>query len=419
MQTQFSASLLSTDVGREADAILRRCVHCGFCNATCPTYQLTGDELDGPRGRIYLIKRLFENQGETQQDDQSDGVATLTHLDRCLTCRSCETTCPSGVEYGRLLDLGREQIEQQVSRPRLQQIIRWALSVFLSRPDLLKLGLAGSSMIRVFLPTSLRKLLPVRSSLKPNAVWPAVRHPRQMVLLQGCAQRVIEPGINVATARVLDLCLISVIRVTEEVCCGALDQHLTKTEKAEQMMRRNIDAWWPHTEQGAEAIVCTASACGLQIKDYGHYLRGDDVYADKARQVSALAKDISEVLSQEEYLPTVLAKKDGSIRVAFHAPCTLQHGLQLNGVVEGILKRCGFETVPVADSHLCCGSAGTYSILNPGLAEPLRANKLAALQTHQPDVIASANIGCIQHLKKGASVPVQHWIELLADCHPD
>jgi glycolate oxidase iron-sulfur subunit len=387
MQTQFPSSLLSTDVGREADAILRRCVHCGFCNATCPTYQLTGDELDGPRGRIYLIKRLFENLGEDKEGGEADGVATLTHLDR-------------------------------VSRPKLQQIIRWALSYFLSRPDLLKLGLTGSNIIRIFLPVSLRNMLPVRSPSKPNATWPAVRHARQMILLQGCAQRVIEPGINVATARVLDMCSISIIRVTEEVCCGALDQHLTKTEQAEQMMRRNIDAWWPHIEQGAEAIVCTASACGVQIKDYGHYLRGDDVYAKKALRVSALARDISEVLSLEEVLPNVLANKDKSVRVAFHAPCTLQHGLQLNGVVEGILKRCGFETVPVVDSHLCCGSAGTYSILNPELAEPLRANKLVALQTHQPDVITSANIGCIQHLKKGASVPVQHWIELLADCHP-
>jgi glycolate oxidase iron-sulfur subunit len=237
-----------------------------------------------------------------------------------------------------------------------------------------------------------------------------------MILLQGCAQRVIEPGINVATAKVLDLCSISVIRVAEEVCCGALDQHLTKTEKAEQFMRRNIDAWWPHVEQGVEAIVCTASACGLQIKDYGHYLRRDDLYAKKAKRVSALAKDISEVLHQENILPDVLAKKDDLVRVAFHAPCTLQHGLGLNGVVEGILERCGFEMVPVADSHLCCGSAGTYSILNPELAEPLRVNKLAALQIHQPDVIASANIGCLQHLKNGAAVPVRHWIELLADC---
>jgi glycolate oxidase iron-sulfur subunit len=414
MQTQFPSSLLSTEIGREADAILRRCVHCGFCNATCPTYQLTGDELDGPRGRIYLIKRLFENQGK----NQSDGVTTLTHLDRCLTCRSCETTCPSGVEYGHLLDLGREQIEQQVSRPIFQKIFRWALSYFLSRPDFLRLGLVGARVIQVFLPASLRNALPVQSSSTSNAAWPEAGHVRQMILLQGCAQRVIEPGINVATAKVLDLCSISVIRVAEEVCCGALDQHLTKTEKAEEFMRRNIDAWWPHVEQGVEAIVCTASACGLQIKDYGHYLRRDDLYAKKAKRISALAKDISEVLNLENILPDVLAKKDDSVRVAFHAPCTLQHGLQLNGVVEDILRRCGFEILPVADSHLCCGSAGTYSILNPGLAEPLRSNKLTSLQAHQPDVITSANIGCIQHLKKGSSVPVQHWIELLADCQP-
>jgi glycolate oxidase iron-sulfur subunit len=317
-----------------------------------------------------------------------------------------------------LLDLGREQIEQQVSRIWVQQMFRWALSYFLSRPDLLKLGLVGARMIQVFLPASLRNALPVQSSSTSSVAWPEAGHARQMILLQGCAQRVIEPGINVATAKVLDMCSISVIRVTEEVCCGALDQHLTKPEKAEQFMRRNIDAWWPHVEKGVEAIVCTASACGLQIKDYGHYMRRDDLYAKKAKRISALAKDISEILSQEKALSSTFANKEEKVRVAFHAPCTLQHGLGLDGVVEGILTRCGFEILPVADSHLCCGSAGTYSILNPGLAEPLRSNKLTSLQAHQPDVITSANIGCIQHLKKGSSVPVQHWIELLADCQP-
>ena len=417
MQTKFSTSILSSEVGREADAILRRCVHCGFCNATCPTYQLTGDELDGPRGRIYLIKRLFENQGNNQQENQQEGVATLSHLDRCLTCRNCETTCPSGVEYGRLLDIGREQVEQQVSRPLFNKIFRWALSNFLSQPARFRVGFNTARLFQFFLPTSLRNALPVQSSSPSlRTEWPEVHHTRQVILLQGCVQQVIDPGINEATAKVLDLCSISVVRVKGESCCGALDQHLTKTEKAEQFMRRNIDTWWPHIEKGVEAIVCTASACGLQVKDYGHYLRGDNQYAKKARRISALARDVSEILSQEEALPETLAKKEKKVRVAFHAPCTLQHGLGLDGVVEDILRRWGFETLPVTDSHLCCGSAGTYSILNPELAEPLRMNKLAALQANQPDVIASANIGCLQHLKKGASVPVRHWIELLADC---
>ncbi len=421
MQTQFSTSLLSSEVGREADAILRRCVHCGFCNATCPTYQLTGDELDGPRGRIYLIKQLFENQnenqGNNQQKNQEEGVATLLHLDRCLTCRSCETTCPSGVEYGRLLDIGRKQIEQKVSRPLFDKIFRWVLSSFLSQPARFRVGLNAAKLLQFLLPASLRNALPAQSSSSSlRAAWPEVQHSRQVILLQGCVQQVIDPVINAATAKVLDMCSISVIRVKGEACCGALDQHLTKTEKAEHFMRLNIDAWWPHVEQGVEAIVCTASACGVQVKDYGYYLRRDNQYAKKARRISALTRDISEILNQEEALPERLAKKDKKVRVAFHAPCTLQHGLGLGGVVEGILRRWGFETLPVSDSHLCCGSAGTYSILNPELAEPLRMNKLTALQANQPDVITSANIGCLQHLKKGASLPVQHWVELLADC---
>ena len=418
MQTQFSPSLLSSEVGREADAILRRCVHCGFCNATCPTYQLTGDELDGPRGRIYLIKRLFENQDNNQQKNKSEGVATLLHLDRCLTCRNCETTCPSGVEYGRLLDIGREQIEQQVSRPLFDKIFRWGLSSFLSQPARFRVGLNAARLFQFLLPAFLRNALPTQSSSSSSrAAWPEAQHSRRVILLQGCVQQVIDPGINAATAKVLDMCSISAVRVKGEACCGALDQHLTQTEKAENFMRRNIDAWWPNIEQGVEAIVCTASACGVQVKDYGHYLRRDDLYAKKARRISEIAKDISEILSQEEVLPEKRVKQEKKIRVAFHAPCTLQHGLKLDGVVEDILSRWGFETLPVTDSHLCCGSAGTYSILNPELAEPLRINKLAALQAKQPDMIASANIGCLQHLKKGAAVPVRHWIELLADCH--
>jgi len=405
VQTRLTASVLSTETGREADAILRRCVHCGFCNATCPTYQLLGDELDGPRGRIYLIKQFLE--GEAQGD------VAASHLDRCLTCRNCETTCPSGVQYGHLLDIGREQIEKQISRPLSDRMLRWVLSTFLTRPFALGSGIYISRMFRWLLPNTLQQVIPESGDTVTGrgTPWPTIRHSRRVILLQGCVQRVIDPAINLAAAQVLDRLSISTLRINGERCCGALDQHLTHAEMARQFMRRNIDLWWPYIEQGVEAIVSTASACGLQIKEYGYYLRNDNLYAKKAKQVSALAMDIAELVNREEPLP---ARRQFQ-RVAFHAPCTLQHGQHLSGVVEGILERWGFSMLPVADGHLCCGSAGTYSILQPQLAGTLRENKIRSLSASQPDVIASANIGCLQHLKKATAVPVRHWIELLAD----
>jgi glycolate oxidase iron-sulfur subunit len=418
MQTQLPATLLSTEQGREADAILRRCVHCGFCNATCPTYQLTGDELDGPRGRIYLIKQLLE----VDEDEAGEGkVATArAHLDRCLTCRNCETTCPSGVEYGRLLDMGREQVEVRGHRPFSERVMRWGLRNVLPFPRRFGLGLGVARLLRPLLPGVLRNAIPPR--LKSMAPWPAMRHARRVILLDGCVQSVTAPEINRATARLLDGLGISVLRLSDEVCCGAVHQHLAAPEAAATMMRRNIDAWWPHLgtdadgdhDKNIEAIVSTASACGLQVKDYAHALRHDAEYAEKAATISALVKDISEIVAAEP----VLKKRRPSQRVAFHSPCTLQHGQGLGGVVEGILRDWGHQLVPVKDSHLCCGSAGTYSILQAELSGALRANKLEALQANAPGVIASANVGCLLHLRQGAGqiIPVRHWVEVLADC---
>lgn len=408
MQTQLSTSLLSTERGREADAILRRCVHCGFCNATCPTYQIIGDELDGPRGRIYLIKQMLE--GDTE------GKTTRLHLDRCLTCRSCETTCPSGVQYERLLGIGREYLQEHTNRPLKDRILRWGLSNFLSRPARLRFLLRIANLMRPLLPGFICHSLPNQTSTSKfsGKAWPAVRHQRRMILMRGCVQDVVAQNINQTTARVLDQLSISAIRVEGEACCGALDQHLTELEKARNFMRQNIDAWWPYIEdagQNIEAIVSTASACGLQVKEYGELLKNDSDYAEKAARISALTKDLAEVLNQEAARPIKATIR----KVAFQAPCTLQHGQKLDGLVEEILQRWGYETLPVDDGHLCCGSAGTYSVLNPELADILRTNKITALQSHQPDVIASANIGCLLHLQKSASVPVKHWVELLVD----
>lgn len=412
MQTQLPQALLDSAQGREADAILRRCVHCGFCNATCPTYQLQGDELDGPRGRIYLIKQLLEGQ--------ADGDTARAHLDRCLTCRNCETTCPSGVEYSRLLDMGREHVETLGQRPLYERLLRWLLLQLVPFPKRFALGVSLARPLRALLPGNLRKAIPARPA--STGQWPAARHARRVLLLGGCVQSVAAPEINQASARVLDHFGVSAIRETDAACCGALNQHLSTAESAAEKMRRNIDAWWPLLETGVEAIVSNASACGVQVKDYGHYLRFDEAYAQKAVQISAKVKDISELLA-DEFAKVPMEKwprlgKPQQTRVAFHAPCTLQHGQRLSGVVEKLLQQCGFELTPVKEAHLCCGSAGTYSIFQPVLSEQLKTNKLAALQAGEPALIASANIGCLLHLREASAVPVKHWIELLADCLP-
>jgi glycolate oxidase iron-sulfur subunit len=403
MQTALADFIKDTPEGREADAILRSCVHCGFCTATCPTYQLLGDELDGPRGRIYLIKQVLEGQPVTAK--------TQLHLDRCLTCRNCETTCPSGVQYGRLLDIGRQVVEDRVERTPADQALRWTLRRGLMAKPLFGGVLALGRAMKMLLPSELGAKIP---SSTPAGTWPAPRHARKMLVLEGCVQPSLAPSIDAAMARVLDRIDISLVKVGGGGCCGALPHHLDATDEAIALAKRNIDAWWPHIARGAEAIIVTASGCGVMVKDYGHLLRLDPAHADKAQRIAALTRDPVEVIGAEwrKFAPKV-AMDQGPLRIAFHSPCTLQHGMKLGGAVEEILLALGFEMTPVADAHLCCGSAGTYSVLQPELAGRLRANKVKALEAGQPDVIASANIGCITHLAGGATPPVRHWIELL------
>ena len=437
METKLADWIRNTPTGATADEILRRCVHCGFCLATCPTYQILGDELDGPRGRIYQIKQVLEGTPATR--------ATQLHLDRCLTCRSCESTCPSGVEYGHLVDIGRAVVSEQVERPWRERALRWLLREGLTRRWLfgtaLKLGRAVSGV----LPESLRAKVGVT---RPAGPLPSQTHLRKVLLLNNCVQPAMAPSIDAATARVLDAVGVQVIIAPGSGCCGAIRQHLDDHDGARNNIRRNIDAWWPFVESDqVEAIVMNASGCGAMVKDYAHLLRDDPAYAQKAKRVVELTQDVC------EFLPRVLAAAssaaadasavasgrttaDGSVaagatsargpldayaaaigptltpqRVAFHPPCTLQHGLKIRGQVEALLRSLGADLVPVRDAHLCCGSAGTYSILQTELSQDLRVRKLAALQQAAPEVILSANIGCIAHLQGGTAIPVRHWIE--------
>ena len=400
MQTNLSEQSRQLPRAEEADKILRTCVHCGFCNATCPTYQLLGDELDGPRGRIYLIKQVLEGAPATAQ--------AQLHLDRCLTCRNCETTCPSGVDYHNLLDIGRAVIDQAVPRPAGQRLLRQGLRALAPNPNLFKSLLQIGATFRPLLPRGIEVKLP--HDLPDPGERPAPRHARRVLMLEGCVQPGLSPNTNAATTRVLDRLGISVIPAPEVGCCGALDYHLDAQAMGLDRAQRNIDVWWPHLENGAEAIVQTASGCGAFIKDYGHLLERDPVYAAKARRVSELALDLVQVLADEP-LERVCAATDR--RIAFHCPCTLQHAQKLGGAVEAVLTRLGFNLTAVPDSHLCCGSAGTYSITQPELARQLRDNKLNALESGNPEVIATANIGCQSHLNSAGRTPVRHWIELV------
>jgi glycolate oxidase iron-sulfur subunit len=399
METRLADFIRDTAPGREADRILRACVHCGFCNATCPTYQILGDELDGPRGRIYQMKQVLEGAPAS--------ALTRLHLDRCLTCRSCETTCPSGVQYGRLLDIGRELVERQAPRPAGQRLQRLLLRRFLLSPALFGNGLGAGRWLRPLLPESLRRRIPPR--VDPGA-RPAGGQPRRMLVLEGCVQPALTPQTNAAAARVLARLGIALLAAPGAGCCGAISHHLSAPAEARDHMRRNIDAWWPHIEAGAEAIVMTASGCGAMVRDYGHLLADDPGYAAKAARISALTRDLGEVLAAEDLSPLRPATPR---RVAFHPPCSLQHAQRVRGVIEAILTRLGHQLVPVAEAHLCCGSAGTYSILQPRLAGELRARKLASLQAGAPELIATANIGCQLHLGSAADVPVVHWVSLL------
>ena len=402
MQTQLADWIKDTPEGIEAESVLRKCVHCGFCLATCPTYNILGDELDSPRGRIYLMKQMLEGAPVTHR--------TQLHLDRCLTCRNCETTCPSGVEYGKLVDIGRAVVEQKVSRPPLERLRRWALAKTLPSRGLFRLALWLGRLAKPVLPHALARRIPRRRD--PGA-WPAPRHARRMLVLTGCVQPALAPSINAATARVLDRLGISLIDVPRAGCCGAVTFHLNYQHDALAFMKANIDAWWPHVEQGAEAVVITASGCGTMVADYGRLLRGDTAYAEKAARISAMARDISQVVEAERAKLVEIARGKRGPKIAFQSPCSLQHGLKIRGVVESLLMEAGFILTPVPDSHLCCGSAGTYSILHPEMSRELRNNKLAALDSGKPDKIATANIGCMAHLQSGSSRPVRHWIELL------
>ncbi len=405
MQTNLSPEFKGTRDGEAAEAILRKCVHCGFCTATCPTYQLLGDELDGPRGRIYLMKQVLEGGEVTRKTQQ--------HLDRCLTCRNCESTCPSGVQYGALVEIGRRVVDERVPRPAGEKAVRWLLKEGLTSPlfaPAMKLGQAA----RPLLPGALKDKVPAPSGQRAHD-WPTGAHPRKVLMLAGCVQPAMMPNINSATARVLDAAGIQAVVSAKAGCCGAIRGHLGDTEGGLADARRNIDAWWPQVESGeVEALVMNASGCGLMVKEYGHALARDPAYAAKAERVSALTRDLSELLP--DLVPRLKPRLGGikERRLAFHPPCTLQHGQQLRGGVEKHLGELGFEvSVSPVESHLCCGSAGTYSVLQPRLAHALRDRKLARLSLLQPEAIVSANIGCIQHLQTGTAVPVKHWVEVV------
>ncbi|MDN7810656.1 glycolate oxidase subunit GlcF [Burkholderia gladioli] len=402
MQTKLADFIRDTPDGAEAESILRKCVHCGFCTATCPTYQLLGDELDGPRGRIYLIKQMLEGAPVTRSTQQ--------HLDRCLTCRSCESTCPSGVQYGRLVEIGRQQLETRVPRTLSQRLMRRALASFVPNGALFAPAMRIGQQVRPLLPKRLRDKVPPRT--RPLA-WPTARHERRMLMLAGCVQPSMMPNINIATARVLDALGIETVIAPEAGCCGAIRLHLNYRDEALADARRNIDAWWPHIEAGAEAIVMNASGCGATVLEYAHLLRDDPAYADKARRVVELTRDVSELLAGFETRLVALAKLRGMQTVAYHPPCTLQHGQQSRGKVERLLEALGVELRVPADSHLCCGSAGTYSLTQPSLSYKLRKQKLARLAELDPQLIVSGNIGCLAHLQSGTATPVMHWIQLV------
>ncbi len=401
MQTNLAPEFKNTADGQAAEAILRKCVHCGFCTATCPTYQLLGDELDGPRGRIYLMKQVLEGETPTRK--------TQLHLDRCLTCRNCESTCPSGVDYGHLVDIGRKIVDAKVPRPTGERFVRWALKEGLTSP-LFAPAMKMGQLVRGLMPESLKAKVP---AAQDAGTWPTREHARKVLMLAGCVQPAMMPNINSATARVLDAAGIQTVVAAKAGCCGAVKFHLNDQDGGKAEMRANIDAWWPHVEAGVEAIVMNASGCGVTVKDYGHILHDDPAYAGKAKRISELTKDLSELLPQlVDKLRGKVSAKAG--QMTFHPPCTLQHGQKLRGGVEQSMGELGFKINTCrVEPHLCCGSAGTYSVLNPKLAYELRDRKLANLAEMKPDVIVSANIGCITHLQSGTGTPVKHWVEML------
>ncbi|VCU68591.1 Lactate utilization protein A [Pigmentiphaga humi] len=400
MQTRLSDAAQATPEGRRAEAILRNCVHCGFCSATCPTYQVLGDELDSPRGRIYLIKQLLEGEAVT--------ASTQVHLDRCLTCRNCETTCPSGVQYGELVDIGRRMVAERVERGAGQRFVRTLLGRALTSP-LFGVAMRAGQALRPVLPRRLAAKVPAR---RAAGAVPRRVHQRQVLMLAGCVQPAMMPSIDAATLRVLDAVGISARVAHGSGCCGALRLHLDQHGQALAQMRANIDAWWPDIEAGRiEAIVMNASGCGAMVREYAQHLHDDPAYADKARRVCELVRDVAQVLAPHAaQLAPMLAGRLPA-RTVFHPPCTLQHWQGLRPAVEGLLASLGFALQPFSDSHLCCGSAGTYSVLQPAISGELRDRKLGAIAQADPELILSANIGCLAHLESGTATPVMHWIE--------
>ncbi|RLK50758.1 glycolate oxidase iron-sulfur subunit [Alkalispirillum mobile] len=401
MQTHIADFIKDTDAGKEAERILRTCTHCGFCLATCPTYQELGNELDSPRGRIYLIKQVLEGHEPTGE--------TQLHLDRCLTCRACESTCPSGVEYSKLADIGREVVEQKVPRNE-KRALRWFIRTAVPNPKVFSTLMTLGQAARPLVPGALRDKLPAKESAP---TWPEApkQATRRVLLLEGCAQPAMTPATNPETVRLLGEAGIEVVRTPKAGCCGALHQHLGEPEGAHGYMKRNIDAWWPEIQNGADAIVVNASGCGAQVKDYGYFLRNDPDYAEKAAEVARLAVDPVELI--EGMADRLAPRADAPRRIAFHCPCTLQHGQKMPGRVEAVLRKAGFELTPIGEPHLCCGSAGSYSVLQPEMAKRLRRRKLDNIEPAKPEMIVTANVGCQTHLGDEAKVPVRHWVELL------
>ena len=399
MQTNIEHNFLKSENGQLADKILRNCVHCGFCTATCPTYQILGDELDGPRGRIYQIKDMLEGAAVTKD--------TLLHLDRCLTCRACETTCPSGVEYGHLLEIGRSEVERRVKRSLAQRILRAVLLSTLPFPNrfntLLKLG----QLFRPALPNALKKQIPKKVKLAELSLK---IHKRKMLILDGCVQPSLSPEINHATRQVLNALDIELISFSG--CCGAINQHLSDEKNALTTIKNNIDRLISQFDNGLEGIVMTASGCGAMFKDYPHLLRNDELYKEKAKLVADKTFDLTQVINTEELKTKLNVTQEN---IAVHTPCTLQHAQKLPMNIEAIFSSCGYQLSSIKDKHLCCGSAGTYSITQPKLSEQLREQRLRGLMVAQPDLIVTANIGCLHHLNAGSTVPVRHWIEIIAE----
>jgi glycolate oxidase iron-sulfur subunit len=400
MQTTLAPKIRQSRHAQAIESILRKCVHCGFCNATCPTYQLGGDELDGPRGRIYQMKQYFEGEEANAE--------MLKHLDRCLTCRSCETTCPSGVHYSHLLEIGKEMIEVELPRSRFDRLRRAVIVRFINSgwvfASTIRIGQALAGMV----PVGIRRSIPQRQVAVPRS---QAQHSRKVLMLAGCVQPALAPNTNTRAINLLDKLGLEVIELQQNLCCGAAAMHTSEPEYGLRQVKQLIDQWWPHIESGVEAIVVTATGCGVSVRDYARLLGDDPDYAEKAKKVSSLYRDLIEVVETNSDAIDVPGAAER--RVAVHTPCSMQHGLGLNNRVEELLAKIGYQICRIEDGHLCCGSAGTYSMLQPAISSQLQRNKVQALTVDQPDVIATANIGCQLQLAQGNNTPVVHWIELI------